>query len=34
MSLTGKWVEVGNILSEVTQAQKDIPGIYSQISGY
>jgi hypothetical protein len=35
MKLTGKWVELENIiLSEVTQTQKDKHGIYSLISGY
>jgi hypothetical protein len=32
LSFAGKWVELEN--SEVTQAQKDIHGIYSLISGY
>jgi hypothetical protein len=31
----GKWMEVENIiLSEVTQSQKNIHGMYSLISGY
>lgn len=31
----GKWMEVGkNILSEVTQTQKDKYGLYSLICGY
>ena len=35
MKLTGKWVELENIiLSEVTQTQKDKHGMYSLISGY
>jgi hypothetical protein len=35
MNFAGKWMELGNIiLSEVTQTQKDIPGIYSLISRY
>ena len=34
MSFAGKWMELENItLSEVTQTQKDIHGIYSLISG-
>ena len=32
---SGKWMELKNIiLSEVTQTQKDIHGMYSLISGY
>ena len=32
--LTGKWMELENvILSEVTQTQKDMLGMYSLISG-
>jgi hypothetical protein len=34
LSFAGKWMEVENILSEVTQTQKDMHGIYSLISGY
>jgi hypothetical protein len=35
LSFTGKWIELENIiLSEVTQTQKDIHGMYSLISGY
>jgi hypothetical protein len=35
LSFTGKWMELENsILSEVTQTQKDIHGMYSLISGY
>ena len=35
MRFAGKWMELQNIiLSEVTQAQKDMHGIYSLISGY
>jgi hypothetical protein len=30
----GKWMELENILSEVTQTQKDIHGMYTLISGY
>jgi hypothetical protein len=29
LSFTGKWMELDNvILSEVTQTQKDVPGVY------
>jgi hypothetical protein len=35
LSFAGKWMELeNNILSEVTQTQKDMHGIYSLISGY
>ena len=34
LSFAGKWMELENILSEVTQTQKDIHDIYSLISGY
>jgi hypothetical protein len=34
MSFAGKWIELGNILSEVTQTVKDIPCMHSLISGY
>jgi hypothetical protein len=35
MKFIGKWMELENIiLSEVTQPQKNIHGIYSLISGY
>jgi hypothetical protein len=35
LSFTGKWMELKNItLSEVTQTQKDVHGMYSIISGY
>jgi hypothetical protein len=35
MKFAGKWMELENInLSEVTQTQKDMHGIYSLISGY
>jgi hypothetical protein len=35
VSFAGKWVELENIiLSEVTQTQKDMHGMYSLISGY
>ena len=34
LSFAGKWMELENIiLSEVTQTQKDMHGIYSLISG-
>ena len=35
LSFAGKWMELENIiLSEVTHTQKDMHGIYSQVSGY
>jgi hypothetical protein len=35
LSFAGKWMELENIiLSEVTQIQKDMHGVYSLISGY
>ena len=35
MSFAGKWMELENtILSEVTQTQNDMQGMYSLISGY
>jgi hypothetical protein len=34
MKLVGKWMEVENILSEVTQTQKDMCGMYLLISRY
>ena len=35
MSFAGKWMELENIiLSEVTQFQKDMHGMYSLMSGY
>jgi hypothetical protein len=35
LSFSGKWIELENItLSEVTQTQKNMHGIYSLISGY
>jgi hypothetical protein len=35
MSFAGNWMELENIiLSEVTQIQKDRPGIHSLINGY
>jgi hypothetical protein len=35
MNFGDKWMELENIiLSEVTQTQNDMHGIYSQISGY
>jgi hypothetical protein len=30
----GKWIELENILSKVTQSQKNTNGMYSLISGY
>jgi hypothetical protein len=34
VNFAGKWIELENILSEVTQMQKDMHGIYSLISRY
>jgi hypothetical protein len=35
LSFVGKWMELENIiLSEVTQTEKDMHGMYSLISGY
>ena len=35
LSFAGKWIELGDIiLSEITQTQKDMHGMYSLISGY
>jgi hypothetical protein len=34
MKFLGKWMELENILSEVTQSQKNTPGMHSLISGY
>ena len=35
MDFAGKWMDLENIiLSEVTQSQKDMHGMYSLISGY
>ena len=35
LSFVGKWMELENIiLSEVTQTQKDMHGMYSLISGF
>jgi hypothetical protein len=34
MKFTGKWMDLENILSEVTQSQKNTHGMYSLISGY
>ena len=35
LSFAGKWLELENIiLSEVTQTQKDVYGMYSLINGY
>jgi hypothetical protein len=34
MKTLGKWMELGNILSEVTQSQKNTHGMHSLISGY
>ena len=33
IDFAGKWMELENILSEVTQTQKDMHDIYSPISG-
>ena len=34
VNFVGKWMELENILSGVTQTQKNTHGIYSLISGY
>jgi hypothetical protein len=34
MKFPGKWMELKNILSEVTQSQKNTHGMHSLISGY
>jgi hypothetical protein len=34
LSFAGKWMELENILSEVTQTQKDMHSLYSLISGF
>ena len=35
LSFAGKWMELENIiLSEMTQTQKDMSGMYSLITGY
>jgi hypothetical protein len=34
LSFGGKWMELENILSEITHTPKDMHGIYSLISGY
>jgi hypothetical protein len=34
LTFAGKWMELENILSEVTQTQKDTYGMYLLISGY
>ena len=34
LSFARKWMELENILSEATQTQKDMHGMYSLISGY
>ena len=34
LSFAGKWMELENILSEVTQIQKDMQGVYSLLSVY
>jgi hypothetical protein len=34
LSFSGKWMELENILSEVTQTQKDMHAMHSLISGY
>jgi hypothetical protein len=33
-NFAGKWMKLENILSEVTQTQKDMCGMYSLITGY
>jgi hypothetical protein len=33
-SFAGKWMELENILSEITQTEKDRQVMYSLISGY
>ena len=34
MNFVGRWMELENILSEVTQTEKDMYGMYSLISRY
>jgi hypothetical protein len=34
MNLLAKWMELENILSKVTQSQKNTHGMHSLISGY
>ena len=34
MNFADKWMELENILSEVSQTQKDMYGMFSLISGY
>ena len=34
MNFVGKWMELENILNEVTQTQKDIYSMHSLIRGY
>jgi len=34
MKSAGKWIELENILSEVTQSQKKTHDMYSLVSGY
>jgi len=34
MRIARKWMEIGNILSEITQSKNDMHGIYTIISGY
>ena len=34
MNFSGKWMELENTLSEVTQTHKDMHGMDSLISGY
>ena len=34
MKFLGKWIELENILSEVTQSQKNTHGMHSLITGY
>jgi hypothetical protein len=34
MKISGKWMELENILREVTQTQKNTHDMYSLVSGY
>jgi hypothetical protein len=34
MKFAGKWIDLKNIASEVTQSQKNTHGMYSLTSGY
>jgi hypothetical protein len=34
MKFTGKWMDLENILSEITESQKNTHGMYSLISEY